>query len=189
MLSRQNVAISLGTYNCSKKKGQCLERYQDTWCALETRDSGVSLFRLSLRWLDIKLFLKMFKSKVRKSLQQSVSNIQAIYTAEISFFLQTVNNLIRIILQRGYTLDMFSSSILEREEDMFKRRFRRPSKYFVRLQPWTETLVTNSPRSIETVCHVIHSINRVAKRAIHHLNKIQRGNRKRVCKKFFFPIL
>ena len=60
-----------------------------------------------------------------------MSNIQATYTAEISFSPQTVNNLIRSIPLTGHTLDMFSFSILEtEEEDMFKRRLREAIEIF-----------------------------------------------------------
>ena len=60
-----------------------------------------------------------------------MSNIQATYAAEISFFPQTVNNLIlRSIPLRGHTLDIFSFSILETEEDMFKRILREAIEIF-----------------------------------------------------------
>ena len=63
----------------------------------------------------------------------------------------------------GHNLDMSSSLTLMSEEDMFKRKLGRPSKYFVGLQHLTETLVTSSSRSIKTFCHVIHSINHMTK--------------------------
>ena len=64
----------------------------------------------------------------------------------------------------GHNLDMSSSLTLMSEEDMFKRKLGRPSKYFVGLQHSTETLVTSSSRSMETFCHMIHSINHMTKR-------------------------
>ena len=66
-------------------------------------------------------------------------------------------------LSGRHTFDMSSFSILTGEEDMFKRRVTieigRPSKYFVGLQLWAETLIASSPQYIETFCHRIHSVN------------------------------
>ena len=63
-------------------------------------------------------------------------------------------------LKSGHTLS--SSSILTREEDRFKSRFREAIDIFCRAP---------KSRSNETFCHVIHSIHHVTKRPNPSLDK------------------
>ena len=63
-----------------------------------------------------------------------------------------------------HTLDVSSSSILAREEDKFKRRVREAIEIFCQ-DPTLNRVYSgpSSPRSIETFCYVIHSVNQVTK--------------------------
>ena len=69
---------------------------------------------------------------------------------------QTINQSSKPLAQSNKTMEFKKSNSQECEKKLFTRKL---SIHVVS----PETLATSSPRSIETFCHVIHSINHVTK--------------------------